>query len=108
MDELNLSQFISDLEINLGYSMEPNTFTLTPAVASESNRMQVDQNTITIIEPNLQPSLQMSSTTCQMCCLKRQQQQLRLIKKIFHKQLGKLLEAEEAQNHCHVTQSLVR
>ena len=65
MDELNLSQFISDLEINLGYSMQSNSFTLTSAVASESNTMQVDQvyannnnieNTIPIIEPNLQPS----------------------------------------------------
>jgi hypothetical protein len=43
MDELNLSQFISDLEINLGYSMQLNSFTLTSAVASESNTMQVDQ-----------------------------------------------------------------
>ena len=65
MDELNLSQFISDLEINLGYSMQSNSFTLTSAVASESNTMQVDQiyannnnieNTIPIIESNLQPS----------------------------------------------------
>ena len=41
MDELNLSQFISDLEINLGYSMQSN-----------SNI----ENTIPIIESNLQPS----------------------------------------------------
>ena len=65
MNELNLSQFISDLENNLGYSMQSNSFTLTSAVTSESNRMQVDQvytnnnyieNAFTIIEPNLQPT----------------------------------------------------
>ena len=65
MDELDLSEFISHLEINLGYSMQSNSFTLTSAVARESNTMQVDQvyannnnieNTIPIIEPNLQPS----------------------------------------------------
>jgi hypothetical protein len=65
MDELNLSQFISDSEINLGYSMQSNSFTLTSSVASESNTMQVDQlyannnnieNTFPIMEPNLQPS----------------------------------------------------
>ena len=65
MNELNLSQFISGLENNLGYSMQSNSFTLTSAVASENNTMQVDQvytnnnnieNAITIIEPNLQPT----------------------------------------------------
>ena len=65
MNELNLSQFISDLENNLGYSMQSNSFTLTSAVTSESKRMQVDQVytnnnyieiAITIIKPYLQPS----------------------------------------------------
>ena len=65
MAELNLSQFISELENNLGYSMQSNSFTLTSAVASENNTMQVDQvytnnnnieNAFTIIEPNLQPT----------------------------------------------------
>ena len=105
MAELNLSQFISGLENNLGYSMQSNSFTLTSAVASENNTMQVDQ--VYTNNNNIENAITISETTTPAGAvtltpinpIQQQLDQHTLMKQvsILNKQLA-LLRANQAAN----------